>query len=220
MSQQATNFFGFLKGFMSIFMTPTHDGERVSSSRVYLAIFLTIAFTVYQSRSEIINFFGAMHKNSSISTYIEQQDREIMKQYDASIVNYSQAIYSIIKPDTVGVYMYKPEDLHHFRELIHFEGILPNGTDIEDFKSIGIDKTSDEYQKHILGLPYFSNEPKQYHIEGVSRYSYTCPIFNRRSMYVGYVGVYWDEDPKIKHTDIKLFSNCTQAARNIGINIK
>lgn len=206
-----------LKSLMSLFLTA--DGERISPSKVYLGFILMIMLAIYQNRNEVIDFFNAIHRNSSVVTYIEKEEADRKTRYDAAVVNQSQAVYSVIRPDTVAVYMYRPEDIHHFRELVHYEGVLPEGTKPEDY-SFGINKASEEYQKHIMGIPYDSEGLVEYpHIEGVKRYMYTCPIFNRRNMYVGYVGLYWDEVPA-KYNELMNFVNCTQAAREIGLQMK
>lgn len=203
-----------LKGLINVFF----DNGKLNISKLVVGIFIIICSMAYYHKKDIKNYLLEANVNNAVTNYVEIKAQAKKMDYEASIVNSTQGIYTVLKPDTVAVYMYRPEDTHQYRELVHYEGLLPEGTNPEQYKN-GIDKSSEEYTNHIMGAPYSSEKVVQYdHVEGVNRFYYTCPIFNTRLMYVGYVGMYWD-DVVPKYKPIQMFTQCTNAARQIGVNM-
>lgn len=208
---------GFLKGLMSII---TDDNGKISLPK-FLVCMIIIAMSVlwvkWDSVTETIQTFN---REQSYDAYLTAIQDERNRAFDAAVENQSRLVYSIINPELVGVFIYKPEDIHHFKEMIHYEGKLPEGSTPQDFKQLGVDKTSKEYTDHIKGFPFQSKglEKSKSSITNTEFYTYSCPIFNSKGVYSGFIGMYWQEVPVDLNKE-QYFMLCTQAARSIGINL-
>lgn len=206
----------FLKSMMGLFVT----NDKVDFSKLFVVLILTLSAFGYYHRSDIADFMENRDYEKKFSAYIEGQNSERVARLDASVKTHAQLVYSIVAPDMVGVWVYKPEELRHFRELIHYEGKLPEGTEAKDFQNIGVDKTLKEYELHIQGIPYQSNglDHAVSSITNTRYYAYSCPLFNSRGSYHGIVGMYWKDMPS-PADEKQYYVMCTQAARAIGANL-
>ena len=214
--QQHTGLVQFIKSMMSLFVTD----DKIDFSKLAVVLILSLCAGAYYHKSEIATFLENRDYEKKFSAYIEGQKSERAERLDASVKTHAQLVYSIVAPDMVGVWIYKPEDLRHFRELIHYEGKLPEGTEAKDFQNIGVDKTLKEYELHIQGIPYQSNglDHAVSSITNTRYYAYSCPLFNSRGSYHGIVGMYWKEMPTTID-EKQYYVMCTQAARMIGSNL-
>lgn len=206
----------FMKNMMGLIITD----DRIDFSKLFVVLILATGAIGYYHKSDIADFMDNRDYEKKFSAYIEGQNSERLARLDAAVKTHAQLVYSIVTPDMVGVWVYKPEELRHFRELIHYEGKLPEGTTAKDFQNIGVDKTLKEYELHIQGIPYQSNglDHAVSSITNTRYYAYSCPLFNSRGSYHGIVGMYWREMPN--PTDEKqYYVMCTQAARSIGANL-
>lgn len=194
------------------------DTGKVSFQKLGLGLLLLALIAGYQNADKIVDFVKEINRINSNESYALAQKDIRKERFDDDIKIQSQRVYSIINPDMVGVWIYKPENLHHFRVLAHYEGSLPEGTTPEDFQNLGVDKTSKEYLEHISGLPYQSNglDHAVSSITNTRYFAYSCPIFNTNGAYYGILGMYWKEMPEIDEK--KFFVACTQAARVMGRN--
>lgn len=206
----------FLKNMMGLFVTD----DKIDFSKLFVVLLLTICAVGYYHKSDIADFMENRDYEKKFSAYIEGQNSERVARLDAAVKTHAQLVYSIVAPDMVGVWIYKPEELRHFRELIHYEGKLPEGTEANDFQNIGVDKTLKEYELHIQGIPYQSNglDHAVSSITNTRYYAYSCPLFNSRGSYHGIVGMYWKDMPT-PIDEKQYYVMCTQAARAIGANL-
>lgn len=213
-TESQINLVNFIKGAFNLFINP--DG-KISFSRLFLGLLFAFILMIYQHKDVIQVQIENITSNNSYDTYLKEKEDERIENLNASIKNQAQSIYAVIKPDMVGVYIYTPEDLHHFKVLQHYEGKLPEHTSQDKFQRIGVDKISKEYSAHILGMPYQSDGVETCLADPeVNHYTYSCPIFNRRSVYVGTVSLNWRDVPN-KIDEKQYYVACTSAARNIGI---
>ncbi|MGL4523813.1 MAG: hypothetical protein ACRCWQ_14795 [Bacilli bacterium] len=207
-----------LNGLLSMV---TDDNGRVSPGKLLTVVFLISFVSALTNVGPISEYFKELSATRTHEAYIVAQDNLRNVQYEAAIKNQSQILYSTIKPQMVGVWVYKPENLHHFADLVYYEGTLPDSVQDKDLKDVGVDRTSIEYMDHIMGIPFMSSGPKDSvaKITESDYFLYSCPIYNSRGSYYGSVSMYWREKPK----DIdrkKYASQCRQAARFIGINVQ
>ena len=201
---------------MGLFIT----NDKIDFSKLFVTLILTICAFGYYHKSDIADYLEKRDFDRKIAVYIEGQKSERLERLDAAVKTQAQLIYSIVNPDMVGIWVYKPEELRHFRELIHYEGKLPDTTEAKDFQNIGVDKTLREYELHIQGIPYQSNglDHAVSSITNTRYYAYSCPIFNSKGSYHGIIGMYWREMP-VPIDEKQYYVMCTQAARSIGSNL-
>lgn len=209
----------FVKGTIGMFINP--DGS-VSISKLCVSAVLALSMILYQNGSVVKEYIQSLTHQNSYGAYIAATEHEMDKRYNASLINQSQMIYSVVKPDMVGIFMYEPEDLHHFKKLVHYEGTLPEGKSYETFKTMtmGVDKTSEEYQSHLNGIPYHTNVEDTNSTKWVDgaytgHFDYTCPIYNSKASYIGVLVIHWDKYPS-SFDEKKTYVACTQSARLIG----
>lgn len=203
----------------SILQLLTDDTGRISFKRVVVTVIIGAMFVVGNNARFVFDEMKDFLHFTSNESYIRGQEDKRIADLEASIKTQSQMIYSMTGSDMVAIWTYKPENLHHFRELIHYEGALPDGTTAEDYQNIGVDKTTKEYRDHITGIPYQSNglEHTLSSITNTRYYVYSCPLFNARGAYSGVISMYWKEIPDV---DERLyFVQCYQSARAIGQNM-
>lgn len=215
MTQNKQNMFDFLKNMIDVFIGK--DG-KVNMSRFWVGLFICLATAAYAHAENLASFVKYFYDSYSYESYEEARLLERKHIYDASVKNQSQLIYSTIRPDMVGIFTYEPEDIHHFSNMIHYEGALPEGHTVMTYSNSGVNKSVMEYYHHISSMPFLS-EHKGKNIANVPYYSYTCPIYSSRNVYYGFIGLFWNEKPKdFTYENNKLFSMCYQGARQIGLH--
>lgn len=218
-TNNANNSIGIFKSLVNFFINP--DGS-ISTSKILVGFLIFMCSALYVDRDRVMKAVESFNYGRSYEAYIEAEHKIHKADFEAAIRLQTQSVYSIVAPALVSVYMYEPEDLHHFKKLVHFEGKMLDNAVENKMKMIGVDKSDKEYKDHILGIPYFGDihnrdkeDSEQHPVK------YTCPIFNYKGVYTGVFGIYWNSKPKdIDSVEMKqkLYVACTQAARQIGIH--
>jgi len=196
-------------------LTVAKDGRSRFFNFLTMLMIFFIVFTVYQW-DEI----KTLYKETRYEVFVEAIAFERSQSFIQSAQQQLQILYVNSGADLTVVYEYYPPDKHYFYSAVFFEGMLPEGKDIEVLKSIPIDKTSSEYITHLNGLPYSSFDTFKFfpHELGNSfAYVYSCPIFNLGNIYSGSVSMVWYESPDITEQKLKdLHAMCFQSARVLG----
>lgn len=148
------------------------------------------------------------------------QEIDTAKKFESASVEQLQIVHRVTGADFSAVFSFRPKNLNYFVDVIAYEGKLPAALDPKNMGGVGIDKTSDEYIKHVSGLPYISNVasaylPKEKDDVIPVMYTFSCPYFNLDNNYSGSVLMEWyKKKPDI--TEPRLISVCGNASRILG----
>lgn len=174
---------------------------KVFLLRTLSALVLIISYLVVTNQSEFLDFI----KNFSRSTVVEQVRAEKAIQYPRVAKEKAAMLYVQATADAVFITEYTPKFINNYQEIVAWEGRLNINPSKLVTKSV-IDKTSNVYQKHLVGKSYsvdissavvrgtFITNASEYTSLGI-KYMYTCPIFNLDSSYSGYIGIAYRDNP-------------------------
>lgn len=185
--------------------------------RVFAAVVLSIlAFVVY-SKNELF----ALYKETRYETYAHVLQVEKDRNFDNAAQEQLQIVHVSADADFSAVFSFRPKNLNYFVDLVAYEGKLPHTIDEKNLGGFPINKTSEEYRRHLLGRSYFTDKDFQYipsrekKLENIDiGFMYSCPIFNLDNVYSGSIAIAWKNKPDI---DIEnLDTLCNQSARILG----
>ncbi|WWP71645.1 holin [Escherichia phage FL04] len=185
--------------------------------RVFAAVVLSIlAFVVY-SKNELF----ALYKETRYETYAHVLQVEKDRNFDNAAQEQLQIVHVSADADFSAVFSFRPKNLNYFVDLVAYEGKLPHTIDEKNLGGFPINKTSEEYRRHLLGKSYFTDKDFQYipsrekKLENIDiGFMYSCPIFNLDNVYSGSIAISWKNKPDI---DIEnLDTLCNQSARILG----
>lgn len=208
----------FIKSVLSIF---TDANGKIKYGKFVITLIVASIAGAYYHRNEIKDYFATTDKAKYIQEYRKLEEEVRIKAFDSAIKNQTRMLYTMFNTDIISVYEYIPEDLHFFKEIIHYEGKLPAGTDLDTYKNLSVIKYSEEYKSHISGMSYQSKDKESFVSTTKTDemyYTYSCPIFNMRGVYNGFIRMYWLENPNLD--DNILFASCSGSARIIGSSMK
>lgn len=204
--------FDFIFGLLDrIFKDAT---GKILAGRVLTIIVLFVLFMIWSKGEDYMQ----MYRDSSFENYASIIQKEKEKKFDSVVQEQLQIAHVASGADFSSIYVFRPKNLNYFVDMTIYEGKLPESLDARNLGGYPIDKTSEEYSRHLAGLPYESHEnftylPTTKENKGVN-YMYSCPYFNSNNVYSGTISLYWFKEPKF--TKERLFTVCNQAARVIG----
>lgn len=224
MSQQPQNanlttaLAGFFTSILEILISK--ETGRVAIDRVLVLLLIFTMWFSYAYRDDIFQSIIATNQNAAVEIYIKTQEQNRIKQLGQEVRTNSQRLLSLLKPDIVAVWIYKPQRKHYFMELVYYEGELPFNTQISDYSRISVDRISTEYYEHSNGMPFISNGLESDELTRITKANkgvYSCPIYNRYGYYEGKISMYWPEFKSLSDTSTRMYHiECTRAARQIG----
>ena len=185
--------------------------------RVFAAVVLSvIAFVVY-SKNELFE----LYRETRYETYAHVLQVEKDRNFDNAAQEQLQIVHASADADFSAVFSFRPKNLNYFVDLVAYEGRLPDTIDEKNLGGFPINKTSDEYKKHLLGRSFFTDKEFQYIPSKEKKlgsidigYVYSCPIFNLDNVYSGSIAVAWKNKPDIEIEDLDTL--CNQSARILG----
>lgn len=185
--------------------------------RVFAAVVLSIiAFIVY-SKDELFN----LYRETRYETYAHVLQVEKDRNFDNAAQEQLQIVHISADADFSAVFSFRPKNLNYFVDLVAYEGRLPHTIDEKNLGGFPINKTSDEYRRHLLGKSYFTDKDFQYipsrekKLENIDiGYVYSCPIFNLDNVYSGSIAIAWKNKPDIEIDNLDTL--CNQSARILG----
>ena len=130
------------------------DGS-ISFNRIFVTFMIVFSALLYIEKESVVKTIESFNYGRSYEAYIEAERKIQKEDYEAAIRVQTQSVYSIVNSGMVAVFMYKPEDLHHFKEMVHYEGKILENMNENKLKVIGVDKSEKEYKEHILGMPFW-----------------------------------------------------------------
>lgn len=159
-----------------------------------------------------------IYKQSRFEAYAEIISVDKDKRFETTVLEQLQIVHVSSGADFSAVYNFRPRNFNYFVDMTAYEGKLPESIDPKNLGGFPIDKTSDEYQKHLAGANYISNTDFIYlpttSEENSIKFMYSCPYFNLDNVYSGTVAMYWYDIPK--YSEMRLQAICGQASRAIG----
>lgn len=157
-------------------------------------------------------------KNSSTTIDAPTLEIERAKKFEAVSIEQLNVIHLSTGADFSAIFVFRPKNINYFVDILTYEGRLPYQVDPKNLGGYPIDKTSEEYNKHINGLYYISKVaspylPTKQYVNVV--YTFSCPYFNLDNYYSGSILMEWYTNKPVV-TDTRLMVVCNQAARILG----
>lgn len=143
---------------------------------------------------------------------------ERAKKFESASIEQLKIVHLTTGADFSAVFAFRPRNTNYFVDIVAYEGKLPPEIDPKNLGGYPIDKTSEEYNRHVNGLAFISDAASSYlptrEFVPVA-YTYSCPYFNLENYYSGSILMEWYiKKPDI--TDTRLTIVCSQAARTLG----
>lgn len=181
--------------------------------KLILIITIFIMFVTWYKWDDL---FAVWKTSSSIDVPTLEIDKA--KKFESASTEQLNIVHLTTGADFSAVFGFRPKNVNYFVDIIAYEGKLPTQLNPKNLGGYPIDKTSEEYNRHINGLYYTSDIASPYlptkSLVPVA-YTYSCPYFNLENYYSGSILMEWyKQKPDI--TDIRLTIVCNQAARILG----
>lgn len=181
--------------------------------KLILIITIFIMFVTWYKWDDL---FAVWKTSSSIDVPTLEIDKA--KKFESASTEQLNIVHLTTGADFSAVFGFRPKNVNYFVDIIAYEGKLPTQLNPKNLGGYPIDKTSEEYNRHINGLYYTSDIASPYlptkSLIPVA-YTYSCPYFNLENYYSGSILMEWyKQKPDI--TDIRLTIVCNQAARILG----
>ncbi|ADG36199.1 t holin lysis mediator [Acinetobacter phage Acj61] len=205
--------FDFIFGLLDRIFKDNATG-KILASRVVVLIVLFAMGIIWTKGDQYL----ALYKESRYETYAAIMQKDKDARFETVALEQLQIVHVSSGADFSAVYSFRPKNFNYFVDLIAYEGQLPASVDPKNLGGFPIDKTSNEYSKHLSGSSFSSENEFKYlpttdHEVGV-KYMYSCPYFNMDNVYSGTVAMYWFSKPV--HSEEKLSAICGQAVRALG----
>lgn len=189
------------------------DGSVMAARVAVLVVLFIMALIWFKGEA-----WAQIYKQSRFETYAEIISIDKDKRFDTTVLEQLQIVHVSSNADFSAVYNFRPKNFNYFVDMTAYEGKLPETIDPKNLGGFPIDKTSEEYQKHLAGANYESSVNFVYlpttQDENSIKFMYSCPYFNLDNVYSGAVAMYWYETPK--YSKERLQTICGQASRAIG----
>lgn len=187
---------------------------QLLASRVATVIILFLMAFVWVKGDAIMQ----LYKESSYEKYSELMQKDKDKRFEVVSMEQLQIVHVASDADFSAVYAFRPKNFNYFVDMVAYEGKLPESVDPKNLGGFPIDKTANEYSKHLSGASFVSESEFNYlpttEENKYVKYMMSCPYFNLDNVYSGTVAMYWYTKPK--HDEIKLQAICGQAVRALG----
>lgn len=187
------------------------DGKLILWRLIGIIIVCSGAFLWY-ARLEMFN----LYKETRFDAYTQAIKSAREKNYLHAAEEQLEIVHVSSGSEFSGVIEFRPKGLNYFFDLIAYEGILPEELNSKNLGGYPIDKTTEEYNLHINGEYYVSNEifrlPTRDQIQG--KHLFSCPIFNLDNEYSGSIFMMWSEKPVYAYRRLNFI--CGEAARTLG----
>lgn len=194
-----------------------------SSIKTWKQLFIKLLFIITLFVMAIIwykwdDVFSAWKHVPTAVIDLQALEVEKAKKFDAAAEEQLSIVHLTTGADFSAVFAFRPKNQNYFVDVIAYQGKLPQALDPKNLGGFPIDKTSEEYNAQINGLPYISTVASAYlptkEVIPVM-YTYSCPYFNLENYYSGSVLMEWYKK-KPDLTDTRLMIVCGQAARTLG----
>lgn len=187
---------------------------KVLASRVATIIVLFIMAFIWVKGDSILQIY----KESSYENYAKMIQKDKDAKFEVVALEQLQIVHVASDADFSAVYAFRPKNFNYFVDMIAYEGKLPESVDPKNLGGYPIDKTSNEYSKHLSGANFITETEFKYlpsTDENFSlKYMFSCPYFNLDNVYSGTVAMYWYKKPT--HDTEKIGAICGQAVRALG----
>ena len=192
----------------------------ITGIRTWKQLFIKLIFIIILFFMVIIWYkwddVFSMWKTQTVD--IPALELERSKKFESASIEQLKIIHLSSGADFSAIFVFRPKNINYFVDIIAYEGRLPYSVDPKNLGGYPIDKTSDEYNKHINGLYHITTTPspvlptKEY-VDVV--YTFSCPYFNLDNYYSGSILMEWYKKKPVV-SDIRLMVVCNQAARILG----
>lgn len=182
--------------------------------KLVLIVTIFIMFVTWYKWDDLFSVW----KTSSSVIDVPTMEIEKAKKFESASIEQLNIVHSTTGADFSAIFGFRPKNVNYFVDIIAYEGKLPQQIDPKNLGGYPIDKTSEEYNRHINGLYYISDIASPYlptkDLVPVA-YTFSCPYFNLENYYSGSILMEWYiQKPEV--TDTKLMIVCNQAARILG----
>ena len=179
-------------------------------------IFIIALFFMFVTWYKWDDLFAVWKTSSSID--VPTLEIEKAKKFESASTEQLSIVHLTTGADFSAVFGFRPKNVNYFVDIIAYEVKLPQQINPKNLGGYPIDKTSEEYNRHINGLVYISDIASPYlptkSLVPVA-YTFSCPYFNLENYYSGSILMEWYiQKPEV--TDTKLMIVCNQAARILG----
>lgn len=184
--------------------------------RVFAAIIIALTALVLYSKNELFE----MYKQSKYDSYAYAIQAERERSFENAAQEQLQIVHVSTESDFSAVFSFRPRNLNYFVDLVAYEGKLPAKVNEKNLGGFPINKTSDEYRRHLLGKSFVSTSEFQYiptkdkRLRDEFQYMYSCPIFNLDNVYSGTITLAWKKKPDASVDNLDTL--CFQSARTLG----
>ena len=181
--------------------------------KLILIIFLFLMVIIWYKWDDVFSIW-----KTSATVDVASMELERSKKFESASIEQLKIIHLSSGADFSAIFVFRPKNINYFVDIIAYEGRLPYEVDPKNLGGYPIDKTSEEYNKHINGLYHIAKTPSPFlptkeYVEVV--YTFSCPYFNLDNYYSGSILMEWyKKKPEI--SDIRLMVVCNQAARILG----
>ena len=205
--------FDFIFGLLDRIFKDGATGKVMASRVMVIIVLFIMALIWFKGES-----WAHIYKQSRFETYAEVISVDKDKRFESTALEQLQIVHVSSNADFSAVYNFRPKNFNYFVDMSAYEGKLPDTIDPKNLGGFPIDKTSEEYQKHLTGANYISKTDFVYlptvYDENSIKFMYSCPYFNLDNVYSGTVAMYWYVNPK--YAESRLQAICGQASRAIG----
>lgn len=181
--------------------------------KLILIIILFLMVIVWYKWDDV---FSVLKNTSTVDIHAVEIERA--KKFETASQEQLDVIHLSAGADFSAIFVFRPKNINYFVDIIAYEGRLPYEVDPKNLGGYPIDKTSEEYNKHINGLYYISEVASPYlptkDFVQVA-YTFSCPYFNLENYYSGSILMEWYKKKPLV-TDTRLMVVCNQAARILG----
>lgn len=178
-------------------------------------VFMFFMVLVWYKWDDVFDLLKSGHMQSQAVQEIESE-----KKFESASIEQLKIAHRVTGADFSAIFSFRPKNTNYFVDMVAYEGRLPPSLDPKNLGGVGVDRTNEEYIKHVSGLPYISNVasdylPKQRDDVINVAYTFSCPYFNLDNYYSGSVLMEWyKKKPEI--TETRLIIVCSQASRILG----
>ena len=195
------------------FITGIRTWKQLFIKLIFIIILFSMAIVWYKWD----DVFSVL-KTSSTTIDSQAVEIERAKKFESASQEQLDVIHLSTGADFSAIFVFRPKNINYFVDIIAYEGRLPYEVDPKNLGGYPIDKTSEEYNKHINGLYYISTVASPYlptkeYVEVA--YTFSCPYFNLENYYSGSILMEWYKKKPVV-TDTRLMVVCNQAARILG----
>jgi len=194
------------------FLTSIKTFKQLIIKLVFVVVLFFMAIVWYKW-DDVVDVLKSTHTASVVVS-----EAEITKKFETASAEQLEIVHTTTGADFSAVFSFRPKNFNYFVDMVAYEGKLPQAVDPKNLGGKAIDKTSDEYLRHVSGLYYSANVASSYlptrDFVPVA-YTFSCPYFNLENYYSGSVLMEWyKKKPEI--TETRLTIVCGQASRILG----